>query len=160
MPCSPYFIRVPAAPCMVQGGGPGPGNALMGWCGSVQGDVAWLNYGVCMCVVSRGGKDGQQAGWRQQPLQDTALLPYCKTLSQCDSFLSRERASHGRPCQGRLLTTLLSPAMALQQRARGAPQPAVGLPAGGVSPGPRAAVGSSSGTRALAAKGGWSQAGS
>lgn len=42
--------------------------------GSVQGDVARLKS----CAVSQGKKSREQAGWRQQPLQDTSLLPCCR----------------------------------------------------------------------------------
>lgn len=92
MPCPPYFIRVPAVPCMVQGGGPGLGAHGMLRLGA-GGDVVWLEYSTCMCVVPQGGKDGEEAGRRQLPLQDTPLLPHCETLSRRDSRLSRWRAS-------------------------------------------------------------------
>lgn len=78
MPGPPNFIRVPAAPCVVLGGGPSPGNAAgHSWGGAARhrGHVAWLKYGACMRAVPRGGKDGEDAGWRQQPLQDTSSPP-------------------------------------------------------------------------------------
>lgn len=157
MPCPLYFIRVPAAPHVVQEGGPGLGSAVRcSWHAAARcrGMWPWLKYSACMSVVPRDGKDREEAGWRQ----DTSLLPCCKTLPQRDSHLSREQASQRCPCQRRLLTTPVSPVVPLQQRAGGAPQPVVGLPAGGVSPGPRTEAGSISGTRAPAGKGGWSQA--
>lgn len=54
---------------------------LTGCCGSVQEGMAWLKYGACIFVVIWGGKDGEDAEWRQQPLQDTSFHPCCKTVS-------------------------------------------------------------------------------
>lgn len=45
------------------------------------------------CSYIWGGKDGKDAEWRQQLLQDTSFHPCCKTLSQHDSHLSWVQAS-------------------------------------------------------------------
>lgn len=92
MPCHPYFIRVPAAPCVAQGGGLGLGDAAE--CSRGRGTRCGAAQTRCPCVCGAwAGKDGEQAGWRQQSCR-TPLSSHA--VKRCDS-LTHACAGSGSP---------------------------------------------------------------